>query len=172
MTKDKEPKRKDNLHGKKDVVFRPPLKEISAPIPVRERNDDADREGAKAILNKQIADLIAKRRELRQTKQGQISERTTDSSPASGTRSKRALPKIISDIQIVPPRGTEEGTSGNSKESEGWQVVRSKGAEKKRRKNKNSSATPASRASQIKSQTPTGARPSKTGPQGTTKISP
>lgn len=72
VREDKQSRTKYGLRGKDaDVVFRPPLKGISA-LPVRERGDAVDSESADAILNKQIADLVAKRKELRQAQRGEI----------------------------------------------------------------------------------------------------
>lgn len=93
---------KGSVRGrKKDVVYRPPLKGVSAPIHVRERDIATNSEDVEAVLNKEIADLVARRREIRSA------ERSTDPSPAVNTRNRRAPPRIIINIlslcRLYPP---------------------------------------------------------------------
>jgi len=125
----------------KDVVFRPPLKGISAPIPsvpVRDRRDDLDQD---AELSKQIVELVAKRKKLRQDMQSAGSGRSADPSPQAGPTSKRVLPKVIADVQLVPPRPTSEAGRDvqrkhprDSHADSDWQTVEAKETKKKRGK--------------------------------------
>lgn len=65
-------------------------------------------------LNKQIADLVAKRREIRQANQEPSEERPEGPSMAAGKRSRKALPKIIANVQIAPSPGLREDPAGST----------------------------------------------------------
>lgn len=83
------------------VVMRPPLKGMSVPISVREdknnlRNEDAE-------LSRQIIELVARRRKLHKNLQSTSSDRSIDPSPATDSRPKRSLPRIVLNIQVIPP---------------------------------------------------------------------
>jgi len=87
-------------------VMRPPIKGISTPIPSRtgsghrvDLNEDAE-------LSRQIVELMAHKKRLRQKMKDEGSGRSADPSPSAGQPGKKA--KVIADIQIVLPTGNSE----------------------------------------------------------------
>lgn len=84
-------------------VMRLTLGGVSVPIPefpqvvsLKEREE---------VISKQIEELVAQRKELRNEK----NSKKTDESPLPQRQPRKTLPKIISNVQVAPPR---EGSSG------------------------------------------------------------
>jgi len=136
------------LYTKEDTVMRPPIKGISTPIPVRGDRSNTKKEDAE--ITRQIVKLVARRKKLRKGKADTSSERSADPSPVVvGKQSKKTLPQIISNVQIVSPRGEVKSKSKQSTprygelsesacktpcvaEIEEWRTVESKASKKKK----------------------------------------
>jgi len=79
-------------------VMRPPLKGVSALIPTRASRNFKTNIDEDAELSRQIVELVAKRKKLRQRRQEAGSSRSADLSPQAGSSQGRPLPKIVADI--------------------------------------------------------------------------
>lgn len=109
-----------------DVVMRPPLKGVSTPIPSVDNSKQLDE-----ILSRQIAALEKRRSILR--KNG--TERGIE---VGGKGEIKETPRIVSDIQVIPPREATSTVvraqnSGTQVEDDntGWRMVKSGGRRKK-----------------------------------------
>lgn len=100
-----------------------------------DQNEDAE-------LSRQIVKLMTQRKRLRQKMKEEGSGRSADPSPSAGQLGKKTLSKVIADVQIVPPRATQNEFSersgkmndtNQSKDGE-WQQATRKGAKKKKRR--------------------------------------
>jgi len=140
-----EPRRAEQYSAAEEdeVVMRPPIKGVSTPIPSRRNKDNFKNEDAE--ISRQIVELVAKRKQLRKERANSGNERSADPSPMDNrAQPNKALPKIISNIQVKPPREqpTQSGAElrGNTpqerttKAMNEWQVVKSKSAKKKEEK--------------------------------------
>jgi len=81
--------------------MRPPLKGVSTPIPCPDRSTQQQQE---SIITQQIAALVERRKQLRQRGQGGegILENKEERVPEN--KKDKVLPRIISDVQVAPPR--------------------------------------------------------------------
>lgn len=109
-----------------DVIMRPLLKGVSTPILCPDLSTQQQQE---SVITQQIAALVEKRKQLRLSGHG---------GDISGSRKGRVTSKVISDVQVVPPRpGPGPDLSGNPGPGPGdgldeWRVGRK--AETKKRK--------------------------------------
>lgn len=112
-----------------EAVMRPPLKGVSVPIPSGGSVGNYDE-----ILTQQITALVERRKQLRQGSDAVRVDRV-------GGKEKRDLPKIISNVQIVPPgratrseilTGEEEEPQTRNTVDDGWQAVVKKSVKKKK----------------------------------------
>lgn len=121
------------------VVMRPPLKGVSVPIPSRKNRDVSNAEDVE--ITKQIVELVARRKQLRKNRQNNSSDRSIDPSPVTKDRGpKRQLPRVISNIQVAPPRESALSQQASQREIEEersavtdeWQEVESKTTRRKK----------------------------------------
>jgi len=127
------------------VIMRPPIKGVSTPIPVSRNKSNFKNENAE--LSRQIVELVARRKQLRKDKANTGSERSADPSPMDNrSQPKKLLPKVISNIQVVPPREEAKQRETESKKddlkkgkvivgsmeaADEWKVVRNKSTRRK-----------------------------------------
>lgn len=123
---------------KENVVMRPPIKGVSTPIPNKGLDNNRNQQRDDAELSRQIVELVAKRKSLRQAKK--------DAARSRSRSGGRNLPRIVENVQIVPPRTTqnaqEDMNTNRTLGEESWQVVKSKERNKNKNKNKKSDAKP------------------------------
>lgn len=114
-----------------EKVMRPPLKGISNPIPVQKEIYAEEQE---RIINKQIEDLVATRKELRKVRRiKQEQEENGVNNNRTGNEG-RNLPRVIENKMIVPPRNNERREEFPPlRETNGlkWTTVVSKNKKKK-----------------------------------------
>ncbi|KMQ93686.1 hypothetical protein RF55_6197 [Lasius niger] len=138
-----------NVISAGDVVMRPPLKKISTPIPAVEVDVTKGYKDMESSISKQILDLIAKRKEVREAiKQGGNPPSSLPSTSSTVDKTKKGI-RIIENIQLIPPNKKNNNTlinpgpstSRNDVSGEGtWETVSNKKKKKARQQKQNAPA--------------------------------
>lgn len=111
------------------VVKRPPLGGIAAPIPMASRNAEDPKQVELELAN-QIRNL---RLRMKNIKQNKVQRQEAPEAPEMGPSTSRQKPRILEDVQVIPPITTIVGDSPVVGSSE-WIQAQSKKAKYKAKK--------------------------------------